>query len=145
MKDINTVAFAKLLRAKNYTNKQISLITKMSAADISKIVNNKIYKDILQTSYMTSEKLETNKKVLDTILECKEIAGHGTLSDNDKYYIKLIKICGGNYQDVRELYYDRPIDELRPAWDYANQFEYSNFDAGLIGLTENELNDFLNN
>jgi DNA-binding Xre family transcriptional regulator len=139
----NTIAFVKMLLSKNYTNKQVSMITCMTESSVSKIANKKIYKDVLETSYQTNICLENNKRVLDTILSGKEIAGHGHLSDDDRYYIKLIKMCGGKYQDVREMYYDRPIDELRPAWDYANQLDYHGFNPMLLGITEEDFFNFI--
>lgn len=139
----NLVAYAKKLKIKGYTNKQIEIITGLSQSDVSKIVNNKLYVMVREQDYTFDNDTEVRRKVLDRILELRDIPGVGGLSNNDKYYIKLIKICGGTYDAVRSIYYDRPGREIRPAWNYANQFSYNEFDPALLGLTTEEFEVFI--
>lgn len=140
----NKVAFAKMLKTNKYSNRQIQIITDLSQSDISKIINNKLFKNISQEDYEQDLTLEAKKEVVDKVLELKEIAGFSHLEDNDRYYIKLIKLCGGTYENVKEIYSDRPVRDLRPAWDYANQFEYKDFDPALLKIDKEKFDIFIN-
>lgn len=141
--EANSIAFIKKLHSLGYTNKQIFLITRWNLNTISRIVTGKTYKDIFMHQYHENEVLEQQKNVLDRILQFREIPGAGYLSEMDKAYIRIIKLCGGKYEDVREIYSDRPISDLRPAWDYANQNSLDNFDSNLIGIDQNHFAFFI--
>lgn len=131
------------LAAKKYTNKQISLITKLSPVQITRILKTKRKNiDYIFIGYGSKES-EERRETLDKILTYQEVYGYGSLTDSDRGYIKLIKMCGGNYRGIRKIYTDRPISELRPAWDYANQASLDDFDYTLIGLTTDKVNSLL--
>lgn len=140
----NLIAFMRKLNQEGYSNSQIALICKVNADQVSRIVNYKSYSLIRASEYINEDFLERQKKVLDTVLLYQEIPGANSLGENDRFYIKLIKKCGGTYDKTRKIYYDRPISELRPAWDYANQFEYEEFDPAILNINEEDFRIFMN-
>ena len=140
----NTVSFIKRLKSEGYKQKQAMLISLFSAAKISRIWNNKFYQIISPNDYTRDEFLENRKRILDTILQKKDIPGIGGLKEQDKLYIKLLKFCHASYDDVRNIYSDRTVSELRAAW--GSTFAYSEllkFDSSLIHLDKEEYIDFL--
>lgn len=140
----NTVAFIKRIKNEGYTQKQAMLITLFSAAKISRIWNNKFYQIISPDDYTRDEFLENRKRILDVILQKKDIPGIGGLKEQDKLYVKLLRFCHVPYDEIRNIYSDRTVNELRAVW--GSSFNYSEllkFDSSLIHLNKEEYLDFL--
>lgn len=94
--------------------------------------------------YEKDQRLENKRTIFDIINECREIAGIGPLSIQDKSYIKLLKFCNVPYDKVRHLYYDVPMKYFRPIWDYTNaEVSYKDFDASQIGIDQEDFLDFV--
>ena len=140
----NEVAFIKTLRNRNYTQKQASIIMGLGKSTISRVWNNITYKHIKFDEYEKDRRLENKQIIFDIISECREIAGIGALSYQDKAYIKLLKYCNVPYSKVRHLYYDVPSKYFRPVWDYKNaEIDFKDFDSTQIGIDAEDFKDFL--
>lgn len=137
--DRNTVAFIKKLLEENYMQKQVSMITKEHPSRIQRIAAKKTFQYVDSEEYVENSFYEMNKKNLDIILSFPEIAGHGDLTEEDEHYIKLIKYCGGSYNDVRFMYADRPHWQLRNIWNKKMDFNLDKFDSTKIGIPKKEL------
>lgn len=88
--------------------------------------------------------MENKRIIFDMISECREIAGIGSLSYQDKAYIKLLRYCNVPYDKVRHLYYDIPAKYFRPLWDYEHaEIEMRDFDSKQIGIDLDDFKDFL--
>jgi hypothetical protein len=94
--------------------------------------------------YERDQRFENKRIIFDIISECREIAGIGSLSHQDKAYIKLLRYCNVPYEKVRHLYYDVPSKYFRPVWDYKDaEVSYKDFDAKQIGITQEDFLDFV--
>lgn len=140
----NEVAFIKQLRHDGYTQRQASIIMGLGKSTISRVWNNKTYKHIKSEDYDKDQRLENKRIIFDIISECREIAGIGSLSYQDKTYIKLLKYCNVPYEKVRHIYYDIPAKFFRPIWDYEQpEIDMHDFDSTQIGIDKNDYKDFL--
>jgi hypothetical protein len=82
--------------------------------------------------------------IFDIISECREIAGMGALSKQDKAYIRLLRYCNVPYDKVRQLYYDVHTKYFRPIWDYLDyDITPHDFDSRQIGIDLEDFKDFL--
>lgn len=135
----NTIAFIKKTLHEGYSQKQIQMITKENPSRIQRVAANKTYLDVSPLEYEADSFFEFNKKTLNRILSLQEIAGHGPLSEQDINYIRLLKYCGAKYQDVRWLYSDRPLWDIRQVWISGDKFDRSKFSPLQIGITLTEL------
>ena len=138
----NTIAYCKKMAEEGYANKHIELVTKLSASSVSRIVNNKTYTEISAQDVSRDSQIEDRLQVLNTLLECHEIAGGMGLDDNNKTYIKILKRIGADFAKVRELYYDISKKALRNAWMYPSG-KIEEFDGSLINITAEEILDLL--
>lgn len=138
----NLIAYCKKMAEQGYTNKQIQLVTKLSTSSVSRVVNNQTYTNISAQDFWRDSKLEDRLQVLNTLLECHEIAGGMGLDDNNKTYIKILKRVGADFAKVRELYYDISKKALRNAWMYPSG-NIKEFDGSSINLTPEEIIDLL--
>jgi hypothetical protein len=138
----NLIAYGKKMAEAGYTNKQIELVTKLSSSSVSRIVNNQTHTAISAQDFSRDSKLEDRLQVLNTLLECHEIAGGMGLDENNKTYIKILKRVGADFAKVRELYYDISKKALRNAWMYPSG-NIEKFDGNSINLTPEEILDLL--
>lgn len=138
----NVMAYCKKLNQEGYTNKQIALVTKLPASNISRVVNNQTYTSVDAQELSRDTVFENRLHVLDTLLECHEIAGGMGLDDNNKIYIKILKRVGANFDKVKELYYDISKKALRNAWAYPVG-EISTFNGKQLNITPSEIIDLL--
>lgn len=141
--DKNKVSFIRLLREYNYTQKQACIITKTNKSTMSRIWNDKTYKEVDFKDYRPDRELENKKNIFDIISECREIPGIGGLSEDDKAYIKLLRYCNVDYRKARKLYYDVSIKEFKNTWEYINEVDFKNFNSKLIGIDKEDFEDFL--
>jgi hypothetical protein len=138
----NLIAYCKKLHKEGYTNKQIALVTKLSASNISRVVNNQTYAHINAQDFWRDSVFENRLQVLNTLLECHEIAGSMGLDENNKIYIKILKRVGANFDKVKVLYYDISKKALRNAWAYPVG-NISDFDSKQLNITAVEIMDLL--
>lgn len=132
----NKIAFAKILLEKGYTRKQAEIITGLSKSTIQRIAVKSLYKNISPQDYVENAELEERKEVVDTLCLAREIPGAGQLADQDRDYIRLLKAAGVSYEKIRHMYSDRPISEIRNAWQFANQHKGEKFDVSIFGLDQ---------
>lgn len=135
----NTIAFIKKTLNEGYTQKQVGMITKENISRIQRVATNQTYLDVSPYEYEFDDFFEFNKSILDRVLSLQEIPGHGALSDQDIHYIRLLKYCGSNYQEVRWLYRDRPLWEIRQVWISSDKFDSNIFNSLQIGISPTEL------
>lgn len=141
----NEVAYIRVLRDRGYTQVQVTIIMGLGKSTISRIWNNKTFKHIRSTDYEKDQRLENKTVIFDIISECREIPGAGSLSFQDKAYIKLLKYCNIDYQKVKHLYRDVQTKFFRPVWDYIDyEISHRDFDSELIGIPKEDFEDFLN-
>lgn len=96
------------------------------------------------SDYERDQRFENKRIIFDIISECREIAGIGSLSHQDKAYIKLLRYCNVPYEKVRHLYYDVPSRYFRPVWDYIDpEISYKDFNAEQIGIDQEDFLDFV--
>jgi hypothetical protein len=133
-------AYAKKLTEEGYTNKQIHYITKLSEVSISRIVTGKTHRSISPSAFVRVDVFEDRVHVLNTLLECHEIAGGMGLDANNKLYIQILKKAGVNFDKIKNLYYDISKKALRNAWMYP-EGKIENFDGSSINISTKELLD----
>lgn len=133
-------AYAKKLTEEGYTNKQIHYITKLSEVSISRIVTGKTHRSISPSAFVRVDVFEDRVQVLNTLLECHEIAGGMGLDANNKLYIQILKKAGVNFDKIKNLYYDISKKALRNAWMYP-EGKIENFDGSSINISTKELLD----
>lgn len=133
-------AYAKKLTEEGYTNKQIHYITKLSEVSISRIVTGKTHRSISPSAFVRVDVFEDRVHVLNTLLECHEIAGGMGLDANNKLYIQILKKAGVNFDKIKNLYYDISKKALRNAWMYP-EGKIENFDGRSINISTKELLD----
>jgi hypothetical protein len=138
----NLVAYCKKMHNEGYTNQQIRLVTKISASGISRIVNAQTYKDVNEQDLVRYDYLEDRLHVLNTLLECHEIAGGMGLDHNHKVYIQILKRVGVNFDKIKKLYYDISKKALRNAWMYPSG-SIADFDGKQLNITVAEILDLL--
>lgn len=136
----NLVAYIRKLHQEGYTNKQIHYITKVSEVGVSRILTGKTHKGISPLDFWRVDKLEDRIQVLNTLLECHEIAGGTGLDTNNKLYIKILKKAGVNFDKIKNLYYDIGKKALRNAWMYPDG-KIEDFDGSSINISTEELLD----
>jgi hypothetical protein len=136
----NLVAYTKKLHNEGYTNKQIHYITKISQVGVSRIIKGTTHKDISASDFWRVNVFEDRIQVLNTLLECHEIAGGTGLDQNNKLYIKVLKKAGVNFDKVKNLYYDISKKALRNAWMYPDG-KIEDFDGSSINISTAELLD----
>ncbi len=133
-------AYAKKLTEEGYTNKQIHYITKLSEVSISRIVTGKTHRSISPSAFVRVDVFEDRVHVLNTLLECHEIAGGMGLDANNKLYIQILKKAGVNFDKIKNLYYDISKKALRNVWMYP-EGKIENFDGSSINISTKELLD----
>lgn len=138
----NLVAYCKKMHHEGYTNQQIRLVTKISASGVSRIVNAQTYKDVGEQDIVRYDYLEDRLHVLNTLLECHEIAGGMGLDQNHKIYIQILKRVGVNFDKIKKLYYDISKKALRNAWMYPSG-NIVDFDGRQLNITVAEILDLL--
>ena len=138
----NVIAYCKKLHQEGYSNKQIQLITKLSASSISRIISGHTYVSVDANDFVRSDDFENRLHVLNTLLECHEITGGMGLDDNNKIYIQILKRVGTDFAKVRELYYDISKKALRNTWMYPSG-KIADFDGSSINITSEEIFDLL--
>jgi len=138
----NIVAYCKKLHKEGYSNQQIRLITKLSSSSVSRIVNNQTYRDVDEKDFVRYDLFEDRLHVLNTLLECHEVAGGVGLDENNKIYIQILKKVGANFDKVKELYYDIGKKALRNAWMYSSG-HIKNFKGQQIHISIEEVVDLL--
>lgn len=135
----NKVAFTKQLLEQGYTQKQISIIVGRHPSWVQRIAARTTYLYVSKNDYEFDGELEARKHTFDVLLSVPEIAGDGELDEQDIAYIRILKYCGVQYSQVRDIYFDRPRNELRKTWDYVNQLEVPMFDGAHLNLREDIL------
>lgn len=138
----NVIAYCKKLHQDGYTNKQIALVLKIPESNISRVINNQTYTHIEAQEFSRDSVFENRLHILDTLLECHEIAGGMGLDENNKIYIKILKRVGANFDKVKELYYDISKKALRNAWTYPAG-NIADFDSKQLNITADEIIDLL--
>lgn len=139
----NAIAYCKKLHQEGYSNKQIQLVTKLSASSISRIISGQTYVAVDANDFVRSYDFENRLHVLNTLLECHEITGGMGLDDNNKIYIQILKRVGADFAKVQELYYDISKKALRNAWMYPTG-KIKDFDGRSINISVDEVLDLLN-
>jgi hypothetical protein len=135
-------AYAKKLTEEGYTNKQIHYITKLSEVSISRIVTGKTHRSISPSAFVRVDVFEDRVHILNTLLECHEIAGGMGLDANNKLYIQILKKAGVNFDKIKNLYYDISKKALRNAWTYPAG-NIADFDSKQLNITADEIIDLL--
>jgi hypothetical protein len=139
----NAAAFIKKLKDEGYTQRQASIITKANKDFVSRAWRNLSFQRIQGRHYQPYEKWETNKKILDLLLTAPEIPGSGTLSQNDKAYIRLLKYCGVDYSLIKTIYSDRPVHELRNIWSLGTKIKLELFDPTILDIEQSDYFNFI--
>lgn len=137
------VAFIRHLKELGYSQTEAIIITKQNKSFVFRIWNNKTYLQVSAAEYVENTILENHKAIFDIIKSCKEIPGFGSLEDNDKRYIKLLKYCQVPYQTIKKIYSDRPAREIRNVWAYNNDISIKQFDSTLIDIPLEDFQKFL--
>lgn len=133
----NDVAAIKHFKRLGLTQKQIRIVTGCSATQVSNVWNDKYHQSITADDYEQDPLFEYMYFILMRVMEKREIPGIGELSEQDKAYISLLRACQVDYRDVKKIYEDRPVGELRAAYHSEDDL-YKVFDGSLIGLLEHE-------
>lgn len=141
--DLNMVTFIRHLKKLGYTQKQIEIITKVNKVTIHRIWHSITYKTIKAEDYCFDQNFENHKVIFDIIFECKEIPGSGSLNDEDKRYIRLLKHCQVDYDRIKSVYEDRTLRELRNIWSYGSDIDIALFNSTLIGIELDDYRKFL--
>jgi hypothetical protein len=139
----NLVAFIKNLKFAGYTQAEICLITKQNKSFVHRIWHNKSFHYVSRVDYIQNTNLEKHKEIFDYIKTAPEIPGMGPLSDNDKSYIRLLKLCQIPYEKIKSLYSDRPVREIRNIWSYGTDISIRAFDSTLINIPKKIYLNFL--
>ena len=139
----NVVCFVKKLKHLGYSQKEITIITHLTKSNVSRIWNNQVYDYYKSDDYIFEPQMERNKSILDTIKLAKEIPGVGSLEENDKSYIRLLKHCQVPYDKIKSIYNDRPAREIRNIWSYGTDIKLYIFDSTLIDIPRQDYLAFL--
>lgn len=139
----NAAAMIRLLKEKGYTQRQASIITKANKDFVSRVWRDASFERIKAEHYQTYDKWEKNKVVLDILLKTVEIPGSGSLGNNDKAYIRLLKYCGADYEAVKAIYSDRPVHEIRNIWSLGTDIKLEWFDPSILDIKKEDYFNFI--
>ena len=139
----NAAAMIRLLQKQGYTQRQASIITKANKDFVSRVWRNLSFQSIQCEHYQKHDKWEKNKIVLDKLLKAVEIPGSGSLTNNDKGYIRLLKYCGVEYEAIKAIYSDRPFHELRNIWSLGTNIKLEWFDPSILGIQKEDYSNFI--
>lgn len=139
----NAAAMIRLLQEQGYTQRQASIITKANKDFVSRVWRNLSFQSIKSEYYQTHDKWEKSKFVLDKLLRAVEIPGSGSLTNNDKGYIRLLKYCGVEYEVIKTIYSDRPFHELRNIWSLGTNIKLQWFDPSILGIQKEDYSNFI--
>jgi hypothetical protein len=139
----NAAAYIKVLKDEGYTQRQASIITKANKDFVSRVWRNLSFQRIQTTHYQTYSQWEKNKKILDILLAAPEIPGSGSLSKNDKSYVRLLKYCGLEYSAVQAMYSDRPVHEVRNIWSFGTNIKLEWFEPHTLDIEEEDYSNFI--
>jgi hypothetical protein len=139
----NAAAFIRKLKDEGYTQRQASIITKANKDFVSRVWRDLSFQRFQAKHYQQYDKWEMNKKILDILLKAPEIPGSGTLSQNDKAYIRLLKYCGLDYTAIKAIYSDRPAYELRNIWSLGTEIKLESFESSILDIAESDYRNFI--
>lgn len=139
----NAAAMIRLLQQQGYTQRQASIITKANKDFVSRVWRNLSFQSIKGEHYQIQDKWQKNKFILDKLLKAVEIPGSGSLTNNDKGYIRLLKYCGVEYEAIKTIYSDRPFHELRNIWSLGTNIKLQWFDPSILGIQKEDYFNFI--
>lgn len=139
----NAAAMIRLLQKQGYTQRQASIITKANKDFVSRVWRNLSFQSIQSEHYQNHDKWEKNKLILDKLLKAVEIPGSGSLTNNDKGYIRLLKYCGVEYEAIKAIYSDRPFHELRNIWSLGTNIKLEWFDPSILDIKKEDYFNFI--
>lgn len=139
-----TVKNLKILIARGYTDKQIALVSKYSRAFINKVRNGSKHSLV---KLERADKLQIDKKeikrldALQKILDMPEMWGVN-ISNNDIYYIHLLKFLGKSKNEVFNLYFHLSQKAFGSIWNKSG-VDIKMFDAEKIGVDNSAYLDLI--
>lgn len=127
------------LLLKDFNQREVSFITGYSTASISRIATGRA---LMFKNIPVADKLvhyADKVRIVFELRKVKGIPGSGTLTKRDSQYMKILKLVGTDLPTVKQYYADIPPGDVRNAWNYCQNYGFSEFDFKLLGLEENDI------
>ena len=138
---MNRPGTIKYLHSIGLPQKHIQIITHANQAYISKVINNRIRTSVEIDPILNTEEA-TRLLILQQLLQLKQLPNQKGLTDQDRCYIRLLRLLMVDKEDIEHLY-DEVSKTTLSNIGRNDKIDVREFDSTLLNINPSDYFDFI--